>query len=170
MLTYTRVEWTPIIRDILKKKGWNQSFLAGRMGTSTSSLTQLLRRGKLSFDSIRKISMALEEDLVVYLLEKDSKDLMNKAIQAGLQDIPLEAVTPELVKDKLSLLRELDSRAESDSIFQEKIDQKTREIEDLEERIRAERHAHELQIARLEAKIEVYRDFRSGGFPPTNLA
>lgn len=169
-MQYFNVEWTRMIKQLISQKGIDQSTLARRMGTSTASLTQVLRRGKLTLTTVRRISVALDEDLVVHLLSQESMLLWKKAIKAGLKDIPIEEIDPELIKEKAAMIQDKESTRTSTLAIQEKIDQQALQIQALKEKMDQERRQYELQIARLEAKIEAYQEMRSSGFPPTNLA
>lgn len=138
MLKYIDANWEQILQDIIEGRGWNPSDVANKMGTTIPDLAQLIRSGELSILSMREISNSFERDLFVYLLENESKQMLQ---QKG---------------EGLSL--------------QGKLAQQAQHIKNLEQNMQKERQEHELQVAKLEAKIEAYQNLRGGGFPPTNLA
>ncbi len=169
-MKYFNVEWTRLVKQTLKRKGVDQSWLARKMGTSTASLTQVLRRGKLTTTTVRRISIALDEDMVVHLLSDQTISLLNKARKAGLSEIPLDQIDPNLIKERLAMQQDMKSDHSQISTLKAKLDEQTRQVGELEEKLKAERSQYVLQIARLEAKLEVYQEMRANDLPPSNLA
>ena len=152
MFHYKQPDWAAITRDFLKRKGWNQSDLARRFGVKTSTLSQSLARGKFSNGSIGRLSELMGTDLFVHLLATQTKETYDKALYLGLDKLSWDEI-----KSGAGVVNSGGSGSGAPAVDgATDVDR----VQQLEAQLAEERQAHALEVARLQAKLEVYQEMQ----------
>ena len=153
MFNYKQPDWGAIARDFLNRKGWNQSDLAKRFGVKASTISQSISRGKFTNRNIGRLSNLMGTDLFVHLLAAETKETYDKAIYLGLDKLSWDEIKGGVVVVSAGTANGGGTPAAGAATEAERVQQ-------LETQLAEERQAHALEVARLQAKIEVYQELQ----------
>ena len=153
MFNYNQPDWGAITREFLNRKGWNQSDLAKRFGVKASTISQSISRGKFTNRNIGRLSNLMGRDLFVHLLAAETKETYDKAIYLGLDKLSWDEVKAGAVVVSGSAGNGEATSGGSGAGSKDR-------VQELEAQLAEERQAHALEVARLQAKIEVYQELQ----------
>ncbi len=178
-MKYLHPDWPTILTEVMKRKRIRQVDLARKLNRRPQNINSLLMRQVLKVTTLRKLSVALEEDLFVHLLARENSTVLKKAKAAGVgagetnellsrqtetehlltekedQATRLAALTAETTELKAankSLEAELKKVTQE---AQKQNEQQQAELDRLREEIKQLEFDRKLQVSVLEAKLEV---------------
>ncbi len=138
-MKYSEPHWGNLIKEELKKYKISQRKIARQLGVSESAFYKRIARKGWSSDSVREISLVLGKDLMVEFVSNESKVLLERALQAGLDDESQLRKAQEESEEKKALKLENallgEKMAQMEVKYLKKLAEKEEEIKALKERL-----------------------------------
>ena len=72
-MTYNTVHFGNLITSLMQSRNWNKAQLAREMGINRMTLSDMLKRKEMKFETIRRFSKVFGEDLMVHLLAEETQ-------------------------------------------------------------------------------------------------